>query len=211
MGEGILVSPGASILPGRARKQGREGPRAAKPRQPGLRLASRPGCLPESTPLSIISERPWGRWARLNSYPRPWPVLPTSGGALGPLDAADQSDPSAKAVWAQLDLEPGARGILARGGSQWGPGGASLLRAFRAEPPHDGSIRALEPAGLPTLGRDPAPPSAPWPCSPPSAAAAPETCPRSCLGNLHSVSSPSPSPGSPLDPPASLGPQAPGV
>ena len=177
MGEGIPVSPGASILPGRAGKQGREGPRAAKPSQPGLRLASRPGCLPESTPLSIISERPWGRWARRGSW---------APGCSRPVR------PPAKAVWAQLGLEPGARGILARGGPQWGPGGASLVWAFRAEPPHDGSIRALKPARLPALGRDPAPPAAPWPCSPLSAAAAPETCPRSCLGNLYSMSSPSP-------------------
>lgn len=38
-------------------------------------------------------------------------------------------------------------------------------RALGAGPPHDGSTRALKPAGLPCLGRDPAPPSAPWPRS----------------------------------------------
>lgn len=39
-------------------------------------------------------------------------------------------------------------------------------------PPHDGSMHALKPAGLPGLGRDPAPPSALWPRSPLSVAAA---------------------------------------
>lgn len=168
------MSPGASILPGRARKQGRAAPRAARPSQPGLRLASRPGCPPGSAPLSIISEWPWGRCVHLNPVPPP-PALPTPGRGSGDPGCSRPVSPLCQGYLGPV--RPGACGQRhpGQGRVHWGPGGASRSRAFRAGPPHDGSIPALKPAGLSALGRDPALPSAPWPCSPLSVAAAPET------------------------------------
>lgn len=109
--------------------------------------------LPPPTP--VCPPHPW-RGSGAPGCSRP--VRPLCQGRLGPVRLG---------AWGQRHPGQGRVPVGA-----WGP---SLSRAFRAEPPHDGSIRALKPAGLPALGRDPAPPSAPWPCSPLSAAAAPET------------------------------------
>lgn len=70
-------------------------------------------------------------------------------------------------------------------------------RAVQAGPPHDGSMHALKPAGLPGLGWDPAPPSALWPCSPLFAAAATEASSQMLSGKPSHHISPSPSPGAP--------------
>ena len=67
-------------------------------------------------------------------------------------------------------------------GPSGGLGVSHSSRDVRSGPPHDGSMHALKPAGLPGLGRDPAPPSAPWPCSPFSVAAAAETSSRVLSG-----------------------------
>lgn len=75
---------------------------------------------------------------------------------------------SAKAIWAHLGLQPGAGGSLGRTGSSGGLGVSHGSHPGR--PPHDGSMHALKPAGLPRLGWDPAPPPVPWPRSPGSAA-----------------------------------------